>query len=653
MRVALVNPPFAHYRRPSIALTQLRQAVRDRLPAALVAIHNVNLDCVPLLGTDWYMEISDGFQSWTGLGDWLFRPLALPDAADNADEYLDWLSRQVSTITSTARKAAAPDLGRRVLEAREALCEALPGIIARRGLADHDVVGVTSMFAQTFASLAILRLVKQANPDVVTVMGGANCEAPMGDALLERFDFVDRAFSGRATASFPAFLEQLGQRGDLASMPAIAGVLRRERDGEEPGPVIEPDPFAGPALGLDYDDFIEELAAAPFDSEVILPFETSTGCWWGEKSHCTFCGLNSNTMKFQALSPEAAVEQIQGLVDRYSHVCKTFEATDNILSLGYFKAVLPRLRIPDDVTLFYEIKANLSVENLKALAAARVLRIQPGIEALSTEAVKLLRKGVDGGRNVALLRNCRAEGISADWNLLVGIPGETLGVYEHFLRQAPRLAHLEPPAGAFDIRYDRYSPYFSNPDSFGLKLAPFEFYSYLFPFSTDWIERVACFFRDAPDRPQLSAETLGLIGQVRDAIAAWHDRWLADPPPGLDLEDGADGAWVRDGRGIGEASAHPVTPEQLAALDYLAQPRTLTQLNRHLLDAGWSSRRVDRAVATIQENGWTFDEGATLTSLVVDRRRPAYEAATGDAGHREAARRAAGEPVRRLAARAG
>ena len=48
-------------------------------------------------------------------------------------------------------------------------------------------------------------------------------------------------------------------------------------------------------LQLDYDDFLASLRSKCPDTEPELLFETSRGCWWGERLHCTFCGLNGTT----------------------------------------------------------------------------------------------------------------------------------------------------------------------------------------------------------------------------------------------------------------------------------------------------------------------------------------------------------------------
>jgi ribosomal peptide maturation radical SAM protein 1 len=414
-------------------------------------------------------------------------------------------------------------------------------------------------------------------------------------------------------------------------MPAIPGVLRRDPP-PAPVPTVQigarsaaAAPSCGtgaeretglPMLPLDYDDFVRELAAQPFPAEMVLCFETSIGCWWGQKSHCTFCGLNSNSMEYRALEADDAVSLIQGLVDRYGDVCKSFEAVDNILSHRYFADVLPRLRMPDDVSLFYEVKANLSEAQVRQLAEARVTRIQPGMESISTEALKLLRKGVDAARNVTLLRNCRANDIFVDWNLLVAIPGESPAMYEQILGAAPHLVHLQPPAGAFEIRFDRYSPYFKDPAQFGVELAPFRFYSYLYPFGEPWLSRLAYFFESATG-PRGGDETRVCIAGVREMINGWRARWEEAQPPVLEFDQWATVPAVVDTREPGHPRTYTLDAAEEVTLEFLQRPRSLAQVQQHLAERGMPTEVVELLCA----RRWLFEEGTHLVSVVVDRRR--------------------------------
>ena len=92
-----------------------------------------------------------------------------------------------------------------------------------------------------------------------------------------------------------------------------------------------------------YDEYFDSLVrcdlVAKIKPSLALPIEASRGCWWGMKSHCTFCGLNGISMRFRSKSAERAENELLTLAKRYK-VTK-FVAVDNILDLSYFKTLLP------------------------------------------------------------------------------------------------------------------------------------------------------------------------------------------------------------------------------------------------------------------------------------------------------------------------
>ena len=53
------------------------------------------------------------------------------------------------------------------------------------------------------------------------------------------------------------------------------------------------------APGAPREEYFERLAATRFEEElkphIRILFESARGCWWGEKQHCTFCGLNGSS----------------------------------------------------------------------------------------------------------------------------------------------------------------------------------------------------------------------------------------------------------------------------------------------------------------------------------------------------------------------
>src|SRR5260370_24175623 len=180
----------------------------------------------------------------------------------------------------------------------------------------------------------------------------------------------------------------------------------------------------------DFGDYFAGLEQSTGGSNVVptLLFETSRGCWWGAKSHCTFCGLNGGAMAFRSKSARRALEELEYLVQRWR--IENVEAVDNILDMKYFRDVLPALaewKWP--LQLFYEVKSNLSREQVHLLRDAGVRRIQPGIESLNDHILKLMKKGTTALRNIQLLKWCQEYGVTAEWSMLYGFPGETRPAY--------------------------------------------------------------------------------------------------------------------------------------------------------------------------------------------------------------------------------
>ena len=93
--------------------------------------------------------------------------------------------------------------------------------------------------------------------------------------------------------------------------------------------------------------------------------------------------------------------------------------------MNYYRTVLPELAERKlGVTFFYEIKSNLKKKQVKLLADAGILTVQPGVESFSSHVLKLMRKGVTAIQNIQMLKWCREYGVDVAWNLLYGFPGE-------------------------------------------------------------------------------------------------------------------------------------------------------------------------------------------------------------------------------------
>src|SRR5215212_7424147 len=417
--VSLINMPFASLQMPSIALTQLKSVLEEKLDNQVsVEVHYLNLDFALEWGLELYEAVTGSMESQnSGLGEWLFRHVAFPQVEDNPDAYF---RRYYPYRTPQMEK-----MKQIILEMRKSVGPCLENMIRKYQLDRAHLVGFTSMFAQNTACFALAKKLKDLNPQTIIVVGGANCETPMGQELVKNVPQVDYIFSGPALISFPSFI-QYCLDGETEKCSAIRGVFSKDNYGLKPlQAAIGEELDINVPIELDYHPFIDRLRQAFPNGQIkpSLPFETSRGCWWGERAHCTFCGLNGLTMSYRAMNPDNAVNLISSLF-RYTSQVVRLESVDNILPKNYMESVFPRLRTPESMYIFYEVKADLSEHDMELMSAARVKVVQPGIEALATSTLKLMKKGTTGCGNVAFLKNCLIYDIYPVWNLLVGFPGE-------------------------------------------------------------------------------------------------------------------------------------------------------------------------------------------------------------------------------------
>ncbi|HEX6361062.1 RiPP maturation radical SAM C-methyltransferase [Actinophytocola sp.] len=555
----LVSMPFQQVDRPSIQLGLLK-AIGEAHGFPVRTLH-ASLDFATRIGIDLYRLLAE--HRGRQLGDWLFSVEAFGAAApDPNGELLDELGAELSYLECTRE---------RLLSIREHDVPAFLDSLLDE-FAGARLVGFSSTFQQNTASFALARRLKRLYPNILTVFGGANLDGGMGLELVRSVHCVDFAVVGEGDVAFPRLLAALAAGEDPFDIP---GVARRVGDR------VVATPPAAPFTGLDdlpapdYGEYFERAASLGLPvSHVALPFESARGCWWGAKHHCTFCGLNGTTMSFRAKSPTRVLAELDGQSRR--HRTFRFDAVDNILDPRYLKELLPALTEHHrDYQIFYEVKANLTRAQLKALAAAGVTQLQPGLESLSSHVLSLRDKGVRAAQNVNLLRWARYYGIGVGWNILWGFPGETEEDYATQAAAVPHLTHLQPPAGANRIWLERFSPLFTR---FPMRWRrPEASYRQVYPSTTD-IERVAYFF-DYELEEALDPTAYQALG---DAVAQWSKLWAADEPPVLVYRAAPGFLQIYDGRP--ERQGTYTFHDTLAAI-YLAcveRPRTAAGVHREL-----------------------------------------------------------------------
>ena len=607
--------PFSDLGRPALGVSLLDAHLQRRGISSLIRYFNLNL--AERIGTrlyGWFSQCTADQELLSAVapseylaGEWFFADVAFPGRIPAESEYI--------------ARFFEPDAGMRklipeILEARRQRQDFIRDCVREIERCKPRVVGFTTTFHQTCACLAVARgLKRMANPPVV-IFGGANCEGAMGFELIQSFPWIDYVCTGEGDEVAPQFLEELVRGGEARP---VAGILR-QGDCESlttPAPVRRMDSLPVP----NYSAYFEALSSSAIGASIQprLLIETARGCWWGEKQHCTFCGLNGQTMGYRSKSPARASEELSYLSKKWG--VEQIEFVDNILDLKYIETLFPELaRAGSKLEFFLETKSNLRFEQLRTLRRGGVRAIQPGIESFSNQVLQLMRKGCTGLQNIQLLRWCEELGITVFWNLLYGFPGEAEEEYARMAELVPLLAHLQKPGYCGRIHVDRFSPLFTNAGLGVGEPRPAAAYSYLYPLTREQLRNLAYFFEfDYADRRE-PARYAGALGKE---IARWPE-WTAAGRPRLDLFLAGSMALISDTRECARSGSFVLTG--LDARIYLVcdTAQTPRSVARQLGDS-FSAEEIRARLESFRDARLMVEMDGHYLSLAVWRRRATRE----------------------------
>lgn len=589
-KVVLVAAPFLSLPRPALGISLLQATLLNRGIAC--DLRYLNLDYADFETPDFGQAFCQGGHQ--PLGEWIFSHLVNgPDHAAPLNRGWDWVRSRVSAGFAEQMMAAKRRAADFVERSAQGILQAAP---------DH--VGFSSSFQQNCASLSIAHRLKSERPELVISFGGANCDGPMGRALLSSFRQIDYVFSGEADVVFPDFIEAAAN-GDPGT--------ERYRICE---PVSDMDALPVPI----FDDYFGGLDRSAFRDRIVpsLPFESSRGCWWGAKHHCVFCGLNGESMGFRAKSPERVIEEIRHLREAWN--VPRFFASDSIMDMRHIDVIFARW--PEELSetgFLYEIKSNLTVEQLRTIAAAGVMSVQPGIESLDDDILRLMSKGVRALQNILLLRTACEIGMRVYWTMLAGFPQETPEQYARMAGMLPLLQHLEPPSGLRQLRIDRFSPYHDNPEKFGFsEIAPLPAYREIYDLPPETIETMVCFFEGTrgvgpfPD---------GYLDAAEHEIRSWCQRAYSGDPARLSLLRLGPLKIISDTRACAAEAEYVLAPEAEQVLHAFDRPSSIARRMAELSRSLAHERSPESWFQDLVERGYVIVDKGTAVHVVVDPQR--------------------------------
>ena len=587
MKTALVNMPFGFHIYPSIQLGTLASVLKSHGWES--KSYYLNLHFASRIGFPAYKQLCE---KRFLIGEWLFSHLLYGDGPKNKmyASHFESHMRDVCQSIERPQEFLLDVKTRMVPEFLNWATESFPW-------GEYGVVGFTSTFNQNIASVTLAKLIKEKYPDVKIIFGGANFDSEMGEEYFRIFPWIDYAVPGEAEAVLPKLMQAVKEAG-----PVPAGVLQRGNgrnataiaSGMTAELSLTPPP--------DYDDYFEQLEqidpqSSLLESPIIL-YETARGCWWGEKHHCTFCGLNAATMKFRSRTSEQVLIDIAALSQRYN--AYRFRFVDNILERKHIDEVFGQLAKENlDLEFFIEVKSNLSKQQIKTLAQGGAKTIQPGIESFSLNQLKEMDKGVSPIRNILCLKWACYYGIEMTWSILTGFPQETDADYRDQIDLIKRLTHLTPPIDAGDIWLERFSPYFTRPNDYGIKITgPGEAYGFVYDSPEIDLMKIAYDFeyetgnRINPD----------LVLELRETVHEWKSRHQSEDLPYLIFMRSMDFVTVYDTRSANNPTKNRYDAPGAWVISYCGESlRTFSQIRDHVKEKGGESFNDETIKEVVRE----------------------------------------------------
>ena len=246
-----------------------------------------------------------------------------------------------------------------------------------------DVAGFTAMSFQYQTALDLIKLTRQFNKNIITLLGGYHATAD-GEHIMETEDhrFIDYVIEGEGEVPFRELIHTLVTNKDHTKVP---GLIFRENGSVKKNPrpeLLPPEQIKIPKRDARIFKKGFHMLGSPGDV-----IETSRGCVFD----CNFCSIrNMYGKSFRKFSTERIILDLE---DARKHGAKGIFITDDNITLDGKRLE----RLCDDI-----VKAKLNL-TLAVQASVRGFKKNPGLaEAMAAAGTKFVFLGIENASDSAL-----------------------------------------------------------------------------------------------------------------------------------------------------------------------------------------------------------------------------------------------------------
>ena len=261
-----------------------------------------------------------------------------------------------------------------------------------------------------------VRLVKSELPNVLVVVGGPEV-GPIAEEVLASHSAIDAVVRGEGEFAFAELLHSHARGGDIASVPGVTAragaaiVSAPDRDAIANLDDV-PSPFStGRTIATDGSAYVETYRGCPHA--------------------CAYCYEGKGSTRIRSFSWERIAADIEAVASTpgmrsFSFIDPVFNLTpDRLARLSELLAPHARRGVRLH-TIEVDIE-RIDDEQAALLAAAGVASVETGPQSVGAASLAACARSFDAEAFAAGVEACKRVGISVECDLIVGLPGDSVG----------------------------------------------------------------------------------------------------------------------------------------------------------------------------------------------------------------------------------
>jgi len=308
-----------------------------------------------------------------------------------------------------------------------------------------DLVATTAFTAEIVDALKVLKLAKDINRKIITVIGNVHPTFCYEEILREHYKYVDYIVRGEGEETMVELMDAISAKGDVSK---VKGIAYRDRDNEEI--VVTPsrefikdlDPLPMAWDLIDWPIYTYK----PMDDSVLAIVSSSRGC----TQQCSFCSQQLFWQRqWRGRSAENFVNELEYLRDSYGvNVVMISDETPTLSRKRWEKILDLKIERGLDTKLLLETRVNdiLRDEDIMwKYKKANVDHIYVGVESTSQITLDIFKKNIKAEESKRAIDIINEYDIVSETSFVLGMPDDT----KESIRNSVELAKYYAPDLAF------------------------------------------------------------------------------------------------------------------------------------------------------------------------------------------------------------